>query len=926
MIPELVGRTRERAAVHHFLDLIKAGPSAMAISGESGTGKSALWRSSVREAEAAGLYVLSCRNAGGPAQAFTGLSELLGPYLGWLAVALPAPEALPWAAWSAPAPAALSPSRLGPALRDALTVMAADRPTLVAIDDLHHLDGGSALALASALAGLGDSRLGVLWTTGSQEPGGAPHDLARALGGCRRQSIRLGALPERQLNQVIHAHLGYPMTASTIRRIHAATNGNPRWALETASLLEPDARLGPFESVPVPAGLRQELRSQLQPLPEAASRLLLVAAEAAHPTVRLLEQWCGPAADITCALNDATRAGVLRLIDDRVEFCHPVMAEVIRSQAPSPLRLQAHRRLAELARDPVERGRHLAFGADGSERCLAGELRNAAAEAARRGETATAAELYESAAGYGEDPQLASRDRVLAAGAYTRAGDLGRAIVLLEHAAAAERPGCARAELLHQIGRLRCHSLATAAAVAAYEQAEDEAGDHPRLLAVLALDRAWAHYLAGELPAALRQARRGVTGARLLRDRQLLCQALATRAFLDFAAGHGVSQATLRLAVTDRTGEEWDPFGVRPSVLLAGVLGAAGHAGQAAALLRADQRRAEAIGDDSTLALVLAALAELTCRHGDLAGAEILATQADHTLLAAGHIALRPLTLGLRAESHALLGQEQLARGEIAEGLALAARSPLPGMAARLRAVLGHLELSLGNAAAAHAQLAPLTSALPPGLRTDPALLRFVPDHVEALILLGDTEAAAALLAPFGERAARLRRRPAVLAAQRCQALLLTASGQPEAALRALLGALAVGRPQDEPVEYGRCLLAAGRIRRRLRQKKATAVTLEDALGVFSASGARLWADQARAEIARIGRHASAGELAPTERRTAELAAQGLTNREIAHALFVSVKTVDATLCRVYKKLAIRSRTELAWHLLAARPRSGTSP
>lgn len=182
-------------------------------------------------------------------------------------------------------------------------------------------------------------------------------------------------------------------------------------------------------------------------------------------------------------------------------------------------------------------------------------------------------------------------------------------------------------------------------------------------------------------------------------------------------------------------------------------------------------------------------------------------------------------------------------------------------------------------------------------------------------MLLGDLGRASALLGPFQERARRLNRRCALLAAQRCRALLLTAAGQPGTALPELLAAMAaLGRPA-EPIEYGRCLLAAGRIQRRLRTKKAALTSLGDALAAFAATGAACWAAQAQTEIARLGPRAiGPRELIHSERQVADLAARGLTNREVARALFVSTKTVDATLSRVYRKLGMRSRTELAWH------------
>src|SRR5205823_1520542 len=120
-------------------------------------------------------------------------------------------------------------------------------------------------------------------------------------------------------------------------------------------------------------------------------------------------------------------------------------------------------------------------------------------------------------------------------------------------------------------------------------------------------------------------------------------------------------------------------------------------------------------------------------------------------------------------------------------------------------------------------------------------------------------------------------------------------------------------RPLGQPVELGRTLLVRGMVERRNRQKRAARESLEGALETFSAIGADLWAERARAELGRIGGRApSSVELTPTEDRVARLVVEGATNQEAAAALFLSVKTVEWNLSRIFRKLGIRSRTELA--------------
>jgi DNA-binding CsgD family transcriptional regulator len=230
--------------------------------------------------------------------------------------------------------------------------------------------------------------------------------------------------------------------------------------------------------------------------------------------------------------------------------------------------------------------------------------------------------------------------------------------------------------------------------------------------------------------------------------------------------------------------------------------------------------------------------------------------------------------------------------------------------------VLGFIALSEGDPRAAVSELGPL----PPLLRRagvgEPGAYRFAHDLAEAYVLTGELEAAETVVGELEEQGRRLDRAYALATGARCRGMVLAARGDVDGAVAAFEGALVEHERLPQPFELGRTLLALGQTQRRRKLRREGRATLERALGMFERLGAPVWADHTRAELARIGGRApGATALTPTEDRVATLAAEGLTNREIAERMFISVKTVEGSLSRVYRKLEVRSRTELATRL-----------
>jgi ATP/maltotriose-dependent transcriptional regulator MalT len=197
---------------------------------------------------------------------------------------------------------------------------------------------------------------------------------------------------------------------------------------------------------------------------------------------------------------------------------------------------------------------------------------------------------------------------------------------------------------------------------------------------------------------------------------------------------------------------------------------------------------------------------------------------------------------------------------------------------------------------------------LDPGMRQNIV----IPDAIEALVGLGRMGEAEELLAAWQRAGERFERPRIHTTAARCRALLAAARGDLDAAIAHAEDALERHADLPVPFERARTLIVLGTLHRRAKHRAAARTALEEAVRILEQIGVPLWAERARAELGRIGGRAKADGLTPTETRVADLVAEGLSNKEVASELFVSLRTVEANLTRVYAKLGIRSRTELA--------------
>jgi DNA-binding CsgD family transcriptional regulator len=196
----------------------------------------------------------------------------------------------------------------------------------------------------------------------------------------------------------------------------------------------------------------------------------------------------------------------------------------------------------------------------------------------------------------------------------------------------------------------------------------------------------------------------------------------------------------------------------------------------------------------------------------------------------------------------------------------------------------------------------------------EPGIFPFDADEIEALVGAGRIDEAEALADELEARGGQLERARLLATGARCRGLVLAARGDLQAAAAALEQALDEHTRLPVPLEHGRTLLALGTVQRRTNQKRAARESLEQALAIFTEIGARLWVEKARVEMGRIGGRAvpREGELTATERAIADLVAAGRTNHEVAAALSLSPRTVQWNLSKIYRKVGVRSRTELA--------------
>jgi DNA-binding CsgD family transcriptional regulator len=912
MTRRAIGREEEVGAVEEFLGCLSDGPRALLLSGEPGIGKTAVWELGVAEAERRFGRVLTCRGIEAEASlSFAALSELLGPVLDAVAPALLAPRrrALEVALLvSEPGGSPPDGHAIGLAVLDVLRALAEEGPLVVALDDVQWLDPSSAVALRLALRRLRDEPVGMLATIRLTPEPPMAAELERVFQGERLARLSIGPLPLTALHKLLRDRVGLDLARPDIRRVWEATAGNPFFALELGREL---ARTGARPSqtgvvVRLPESLRELLGGRMGRLPAETTDVMLMVSALARPTVEVLVAADGDRERVLRALETAVGEGVVELDESQVRFEHPLLASLLYERAPIWKRRAVHRALAAALADVEERARHLALAAEGPDEAVADELDSAAELASARGATAAAADLSELAAALTSDPAR-SRSRQLAAADFHRlSGNAERERLLLEHLLEEVPAGPERADVLLPLAmRLSGHAPYV---LRLFDEALTEAsGDDARCARILA-GRVGFLLFECDVRAALADARAALEHAERTDDRALLVRAIARLATAEGYAGQATPGLLERGIELERQLDARLEYFESPLHWQARYLMRFGELDRARAIFEELDRKAIDRGDEGSHVMVRWTLGMLEWLAGNwtlaLEHARSAAELGDQTQ----HSHSRAWLARVKGQIEADLGLPDEARASVEESLDYTrTMSRLHTITAL--AVLGHLELALGNLQAAGEQLRELPQLLLAGGATDPTSPVFA-DTIETLVGLGELERARSYLEALEVNAAKLGSPVAVAAAARCRGLVAAADGDLDSALDAFDSSLSCA---SFPFDRARTLLCLGAVRLKEQQRRPAREALEQALAIFEELGARPWAEKAQRELRRIsGRRTAGEELTATEVRVAELAARGRSNREIAAELYVARSTVEMHLSSVYRKLGIRSRTELA--------------
>jgi DNA-binding CsgD family transcriptional regulator len=895
----LIGREVESARLAAALASARGGAGgALLLVGDPGIGKTTLLRALI--AAAGELQVLETSGVESEAELpYSALIDVLTPLLHHLD-GLPDAQAVALSsALALGPPGAADRFAVGVATLGLLTEAAEQSPTLIVVDDLQWVDSASREALSFAARRL--SSIPVLLVAAQREGAGPLPGVS---------VVPVGPL-EREDSAAVLSEATAGIAPQVVAQLLDAARGNPLALVELPRLLtqgQLQGREALDEPIATANGLERAFAARLAPLSAAGLRAVVVAAADGSGSAGVVLRALGLLGVPDEALREVEALGLLRIDANGVEFRHPLVRSAAYHGADSAERRLVHAALANTDENPDRSAWHLAAAALGPEASVASKLEEAAERALARGGFGAAAAALERAASLTPD-RHARGVRLLAAGlALEELGDLVRSEAVAQEAATMIDDPADRARLVAHLAVLK---IAVGEVERGHAMLLSEA-DH-----VAELDPTYAGAmlsLAANLPLYRLQAR---TTVDLMERAWMLGDPTRPRLLIErlsIALGRTMAGGATDALVELARELEATPGGHRHISAVGWPLVWVEEYDAARTTLTWAVDMLRRSGALRYLPRSLHALAELDFRVGRWVPALAEAYEAIDLFEETRQRTDQGFACATAARIEAARGLDAESRENAREAFAADDASGLLVATAYASAALGLLELGRGNAEAAIAALAPVERIVREGEVGEPWLVQWAPDLIEACSHAGRPDRAAQVLDEFELQAAATGRVSALAAAARCRGIL----APDDAFEECFVAAIELHERVPTPFERARTELAWGERLRRTRRRTEARERLTGALLVFDRLGATPWAERARGELRASGQSVLTPQqraedaLTPQELQVAAIVAGGATNKEAAAALFLSVKTIEFHLGNVYRKLGIRSRTELA--------------
>lgn len=907
---ELVGRDRERQLLDAVATTATERAAVLLLHGEPGIGKTTLLD------YAEGIFagrVLCARGVESEAVLpYAALADLIRPIQDRLRLLPHAQrEALRVCLALSDAPLA---NMYAPCvgMLNLLAAAGETEPVLLLVDDLHWLDPASLRVLLFVARRLSAERVGLVVTARDD------HQILDAVTGL--SVVCVHALSREESAELLHRR-GLHLTDSRSAELFGICGGNPLALLQSAAALTRAQRRGD-EPLPFAPSLGRRLESawldQLRDLPEATQQsLVAVAASRSTQTSALASVLVALGLSLE-VLAPAEQAGLLALTPDTCDFTHPILRPLALSLVPLTTRLRVFQALAQTSTGPL-RAWYLAAATTGADDTAAQALVEAAEGARRRSAFKESALAWRRAAELTTDPAARASSLYAAARNAFLVVPSSQAAAWCDQALAAPLTPQQRAdlELLRGWAQTLTGHLDQAHSRMA-DAAEAIQHEDPARAAILLCESSNALGLGSDVTAAVRTAAESVRRAAGQAENTTWACAAGYAMWLSIAGE--VTRAEEQLAVVTRHLPTADPVAhqmTMGSTAVAEVF--TDHHDRAQHLLNTTIEAGRRAGAPTGLPLLLNTRTELGIWTGRWADAAADATEALAWAEELGQILWVGHGLTYLARLEAMRGNR--ARGEelITHSLDRAGGFGIDVHATYHPVILGLAALTCGDYSAAvdHLESA-LDRATRQGLG-NPVAVPFAADLVEAHVRIGQRDRAEQVLAHLTRQATTTGLAWPTAAAARCRGLLAETTAEAE---DAFAEAHAAHQRLSTPFEHARTQLCHGETLRRLRRPTEARAQLTSAHATFQRLGATTWASRTAAELAATGQHHTTAPngrragpdldaLTPQELQVARAIADGLNNREVAALLYLSRKTVEAHLTRIYRKLGLRSRTQL---------------